>query len=100
MTERLLHTGLPQVRIAAGRVDWALVGVAATLLLMGLVMVASSSVAVAERETGSAFALLYRQGLYTVLGLGVAAGTRPLRTAGTTYQLQPICSQKPFRMRL
>lgn len=44
------------------------------LLCLGLVMVASASVAVAERHTGDSLYYFYRQSIYAGLGLTVAVG--------------------------
>jgi cell division protein FtsW len=52
--------------------DAVLVGAAALLLAWGLVMVASASVAQAEKVAGDAFYYLYRQAFFVVLGLGCA----------------------------
>ncbi|MHA7835221.1 MAG: putative lipid II flippase FtsW, partial [Algiphilus sp.] len=53
--------------------DRWLAGLAVTLLLLGLVMVASSSVAVAEQSSGGALTLFWKQAVYAVLGVFVAA---------------------------
>ena len=53
--------------------DRMLMAVLAVLLLMGLVMVASSSVAVAERATGGELYYFVRQLAFAGLGLGAAA---------------------------
>lgn len=50
--------------------DRLLAGLAATLLLLGLIMVASSSVAVAERS-GAPLALFWRQAFYAMVGIGL-----------------------------
>ena len=52
--------------------DRLLMGVLAMLLAMGLVMVASSSVAVAERAAGSELYFFLRQLVFACLGLGAA----------------------------
>jgi len=52
--------------------DGGLVFAALTLLLLGLIMVASASVAVAERHTGETFYYFYRQLAFTAAGLGIA----------------------------
>lgn len=49
------------------------IGTVAALLLIGLVMVASASIGISEKETGEAFHYFTRQLLYVALGL-VAAG--------------------------
>jgi len=48
-----------------------LAGIALTLLLLGLVMVASSSVAVAEQSSGGALTLFWKQAIYAALGVFV-----------------------------
>ncbi|MCR9090051.1 putative lipid II flippase FtsW [Algiphilus sp.] len=53
--------------------DRWLAGLAVTLLLLGLVMVASSSVAVAEQSSGGALTLFWKQMVYAALGVFVAA---------------------------
>jgi cell division protein FtsW len=50
-----------------------LVGTVAALLLIGLIMVASASIGISEKETGHAFHYFQRQLLYVLAGL-VAAG--------------------------
>lgn len=55
------------------RSDAMLMAAAAMLLFWGLIMVASASVAVAERHTGVPFHYFYRQLAFAVLGLGVGA---------------------------
>jgi cell division protein FtsW len=57
------------------------IGVVAALLLIGLVMVASASIGIAEKETGQAFYYFRRQLIYVLAGLvaalvGVAVPTR------------------------
>jgi cell division protein FtsW len=49
-----------------------IVGPTAALLLIGLVMVASASIGISERESGGAFFYLQRQCIYVLLGLGTA----------------------------
>jgi len=56
------------------RYDWWLIAAAAALLLLGLVMVTSASIAIADRELGQPLYYLWRQGLYLVTGLVLAAG--------------------------
>jgi cell division protein FtsW len=53
--------------------DHWLIGIVAALLLIGLVMVASASIGISEKETGDAFRYFTRQLTFVVLGL-VAAG--------------------------
>jgi cell division protein FtsW len=57
------------------------VGTVAALLLIGLVMVASASIGISEKETGAAFHYFQRQLVYVLLGLvaavvGIAVPTR------------------------
>lgn len=64
-------------RIAAGRApelfdSWVLIP-AVALLCFGLVLVASASISVADRELGDAFYYVERQVVYAVLGLMAAA---------------------------
>lgn len=59
------------LKLPASRPDPTL-GLAATaLLLLGLIMVASASVAVADRATGEPLYYFYRQAVYALLGLGL-----------------------------
>src|SRR5699024_5372716 len=53
--------------------DRALLLSALALLLFGLVMVASASVAIAERQTGETFYYFYRQLVYAGIGVGCAS---------------------------
>jgi len=53
-------------------VDRSLLGAIAVLALLGLVMVLSSSVSIAERDTGDAFYYFKRQLAYFCLGTGLA----------------------------
>jgi len=53
--------------------DPLLIGVAATLLLLGLVMVTSASVSLAGRDGGDPFYFLERQLLFALVGTAVAA---------------------------
>ena len=62
-------TGQPRRLI----VDGWIVGPVAALLLIGLVMVASASIGVSEKETGHAFAYFQRQLVYVFAGLAAAA---------------------------
>jgi cell division protein FtsW len=62
-------TGQPRPLI----VDGWIVGPVAALLLIGLVMVASASIGVSEKETGHAFAYFQRQLVYVFAGLAAAA---------------------------
>ena len=70
-------TGQPR-RLA---LDPWVIGAVAALLLVGLVMVASASIGIAEKETGQAFYYFRRQVIYVLAGLvaalvGVAVPTR------------------------
>jgi cell division protein FtsW len=66
---------------SAFRLDPVVLGCALALLAIGLVMVASASIAVADRVVGSPFYYLLRQGAYVGIGLSLAAliVTIPLR---------------------
>lgn len=57
--------------------DTWLLSVTLVLLCLGLVMVTSASISIAERQTGDAFYYLWRQGVF--VGLGVLAGYLVLR---------------------
>ena len=70
-------TGQPRRLI----VDGWVVGAVAALLLIGLVMVASASIGIAEKETGHAFTYFQKQVVFVLAGLaagalGVAVPTR------------------------
>src|SRR3954468_674440 len=70
-------TGQPR-RLA---LDAWLLGTVAALLLIGLVMVASASIGISEKETGHAFYYFQRQVAYMLTGLvagliGLAVPTR------------------------
>jgi cell division protein FtsW len=62
--------------------DYWLVGSSLALIILGLIMVGSASVSVAEKQAGNAFYFLWRQLLYTGIGVFIALIiTRiPLRT--------------------
>ncbi|MCE3285273.1 MAG: cell division protein FtsW [Steroidobacteraceae bacterium] len=62
-------TGQPRRLILDG---W-IVGTVAALLLIGLVMVASASIGIAEKETGHAFTYFQKQVVFVLLGLLAAA---------------------------
>ena len=70
-------TGRPR-RLALD--PWVL-GPVAALLLIGLVMVASASIGVSDRELGAPFFYFQRQLMYVGLGLGAAAFTVMIPTA-------------------
>jgi len=53
----------------AWRIDYWLLSAASILLLLGLVMVASASMSIAEKNTGDVFYYVWRQSLYVVLGV-------------------------------
>ncbi|MFN2308162.1 MAG: putative lipid II flippase FtsW [Gammaproteobacteria bacterium] len=63
------------------RLDPALLGVALTLLAIGLVMVTSASMALADRQLGDPFYYGLRQGLYVLVGLGLGALVFQVRMA-------------------
>ncbi len=69
---RLVLT-LPPLGFRLQELDRTLLWSVALLLAVGLVMVASASVAVAERYTGNSFYFFYRQLAYVGVGLGGAA---------------------------
>ncbi len=50
-------------------IDYWLLGAAVALLILGLIMVGSSSVSIAERKLGEPFYYLWRQSLFTGVGL-------------------------------
>ena len=52
--------------------DWVLLGTSILLLSLGLVFVASASIALAERETGNAFYFVERQAMYAAVGVVAA----------------------------
>ena len=52
--------------------DGWIVGPVAALLLVGLVMVASASIGISEKESGDAFVYFQRQVLFVLAGLGAA----------------------------
>jgi cell division protein FtsW len=58
-----------------------LIGTVATLLLVGLIMVASASIGVSERETGGAFFYFQRQLIYVGLGLVAALAAIAIPTS-------------------
>ena len=53
-------------------IDYWLIGSSVVLIVLGLIMVGSASVSVAEKQTGNAFHYLWRQLLYTGLGISLA----------------------------
>jgi len=61
--------------------DHPLLAVLGVLIALGLVMVMSSSVSIAERQTGDAFYYLKRQALYFLIGLACAALVLRIRLA-------------------
>ncbi len=54
---------------SADTLDWTLLGIVAALLLIGLVMLASASMSIAESRTGNPFHYFNRQLVYLLLGL-------------------------------
>jgi cell division protein FtsW len=71
-----------QLRVQlAQRLDPTLVVCVAALLGLGLVMVGSASVGIAERNLGDPFHYLYRQTVYVILGLLAAAAMYRIRLA-------------------
>lgn len=75
----MIDLALRHAGIAAGRQqqrpppDAWLAGIALTLMVLGVVMVASASVSIAARETGNAFYYFERQAFFAVFSLAVAA---------------------------
>lgn len=67
-----LQGSLPLPRARHGLDAW-LCGAVVVLLLWGLIMVASASVAQAEKMTGDAFYFFYRQVMFALLGVGIGA---------------------------
>lgn len=63
------------------RLDFELLGVALTLLSLGLVMVASASIAMADRQLNDPFYYSLRQGIYLMVGLGIGASIFQVRMA-------------------
>lgn len=63
------------------RLDYELLGVALTLLSLGLVMVASASIAMADRQLGDPFYYSLRQGIFLIAGLGIGASIFQVRMA-------------------
>jgi cell division protein FtsW len=77
MTARVIPALRPQTRHGRFPLDtWTLIAVV-MLLALGLVMVGSASVSIAERQTGDAFYFLWRQAAFVFIGL--AAGYIVLR---------------------
>ena len=76
-----LKAGLPMREVRYG-LDPLLAATVLTLLACGLVMVASASVAVAEKSTGTPLYYFYKQLTYVALGatLGAFAFAIPMRT--------------------
>ncbi len=70
-----------QLRVTPAYADPMLIGTAATLLMFGLVMVASASISIADRDTGMPFYFLQRQLVFAVAGFAGAwiATLVPLR---------------------
>ncbi len=68
---------LPAARHGRFALDPWLLGAVLTLLALGLVMVASASISIAERQTGQPFYYLWRQALF--VGIGLLAGVAVLR---------------------
>ncbi|MAF84510.1 MAG: putative lipid II flippase FtsW [Gammaproteobacteria bacterium] len=66
-------TAAPAVFDIDQHVDWTLVVIVATLLCVGLVMLTSASISLAERNTGNPLFYLEQQLLAVVVGLGGAA---------------------------
>ena len=69
---------------ASDRYDVWLVLAAVTLLAIGLIMVASASVSIAERKIGDPLYYFYRQSLFVTFSVLIAAAT--LRVTLATWQ--------------
>ena len=68
-------------RSSTSAIDIPLLMAAFTLLGLGLVMIASASIGIAERQVGDPFYYLLRQGLFAAMGvaLAFAAAQIPLK---------------------
>ena len=64
----------------APRLDPVLIALVLSISLLGLVMVASASISIAGRETGSLFIYLERQFVLTLIGIGCGAVLFTIRT--------------------
>lgn len=62
----------PRPRVRAMLMDQWLLGVALALLVLGVVMVGSASITMADRQTGQPFHFLVRQAVYAAAGLLLA----------------------------
>lgn len=60
-------------------IDWWLLGPILTLLSIGLIMVGSASISIADREMQEPFYYLWRQGLYLLVGLFSASVVMRIR---------------------
>jgi cell division protein FtsW len=60
-----------RVPLTGAALDYALLGTVATLLSVGLIMVASASLHLSEEQLGHPFHYVLRQGLFIALGLGL-----------------------------
>jgi cell division protein FtsW len=79
---QVTRDAVEQLRVQlAQRLDLTLVVCVSALLGLGLVMVGSASVGIAERHLGDPFHFLYRQTVYVVLGLAAAAMMYRIRLA-------------------
>lgn len=67
------RSGSRSAGLRCPRLDYELLGVSLTLLAIGLVMVASASIAMADRQLDDPFYYSLRQGIYVIVGLGMAA---------------------------
>lgn len=77
MTETAAHTAFSsgrsrRVPALLANLDWPLLGVIIAIASLGLVMVASASVAIADRDLGQPFFYLRRQGGYLLLAVLLA----------------------------
>ncbi len=72
MFEVLLDSRIAMRRTLVHRPDPILTGIALTILIFGLIMVASASVSLADQQTGNAFYYLERQLVFALVGVGAA----------------------------
>jgi cell division protein FtsW len=69
MSARVIPALRPQTRQGRFAVDTWLLGAVLVLLALGLVMVGSASISIAERQTGDAYYFLWRQAAFVAVGL-------------------------------
>lgn len=96
----MIATVIERNAAGAGRrpeYDWVLLGISLLLLCLGLVFVASASIALAERDTGNAFYFVERQAVYAAAG-GVAAIAMMLIPLTFWRRLSPVLLLGAFGM--